>query len=199
MNSGGASTGGLRDATRPLEREEPARARDGEASAQLWTALAQSVTSAQRLPLAAIEPTSGWRTSAGNLTPLAGTAVGLGGAPADASAPERMVVRVDGGELGELEVTLERDQGELRVVIGLEKGHLVSSVEPDARALRAALEGAGLTVRSLNVVPTSEVGTVLAERHSSSSGPKPLTEPTSSEPDPETARKRNPKRLTLIG
>ena len=202
MNSGGTSAGGLNAAPRVVEREEARHDRDGEAAAALWVALAQQVTAARALPLASTEapsaPPSAWHPSAGDLTPGSVMAPTAGGAPAEASASERMVLRVDGGSLGELEVTLDRQDGELRVVIGMENQHLVSSVLPDARALRTALEGVGITVQSLNVVAASEVGTVLAQRRGSPSGPKPAA-PQGAEQNPETDRKRNRKRLTLIG
>ncbi len=109
------------------------------------------------------------------------------------------MLRVDGGALGELEVTLDRQDGALCVVIGMENQHLVSSVLPDARALKSALESAGVSVQSLNVVPASEVGTVLAERRLSLSGPKPAAEEGAEHHENEKAQKRNHKRLTLIG
>jgi flagellar hook-length control protein FliK len=198
VNSGGASAGGLNGASRLLERDETRHERDGEAAAALWVALAQRVTSAQTLPLAVSEPTSAWHPSAGDLTPGRPAAVAAGDAPADPKAAERMVLRIDGGALGELEVTLDRKDGALSVVIGMENQHLVNSVLPDARVLQSALEGAGITVQSLNVVQASEVGTVLAQRRLSPSGPKPAA-PQSAEQDPEADRKRKHKRLTLIG
>jgi flagellar hook-length control protein FliK len=198
VNSGGASAGGLNGAARVVERDETRHERDGEAAAALWVALAQQVTSAQALPLASSETTNAWHPSAGDMTPATSASLGSGGAPADANAPERMVLRVDGGALGELEVTLDRKDGALSVVIGMENQHLVSSVLPDAHALRSALEGVGITVQSLNVVQASEVGTVLAQRRLSPSGPKPIA-PQGSEHDPEADRKRKHKRLTLIG
>jgi flagellar hook-length control protein FliK len=200
VNSGGASAGGLRGAGQPLEREEPGSAHGSEEAAALWVALAQQVTQAQTptLPGGEGDPTSAWHSSAGDLTPANGTSSAAGGAPADSEVSERMVLRVDGGELGELEVTLDREGGALRVVIGMENQHLVSSVLPDAGLLRSALESAGVNVQSLNVVPASEVGTVLAQRRLSSSGPKPVAEQ-GSQQDPEKAQKRTHKRLTLIG
>jgi flagellar hook-length control protein FliK len=187
---------------RVSEREEARHERDGEAAAALWVALAQQVTSAQALPSSSTEapsaPPSPWHPSAVDLTPGGVMAPTAGGAPAEASASERMVLRVDGGALGELEVTLERQDGELRVVIGMENQHLVSSVRPDARALRTALEGVGITVQSLNVVAASEVGTVLAQRRGSPSGTKPAAAQ-GNEQAPETDHKRDRKRLKLIG
>jgi flagellar hook-length control protein FliK len=111
---------------------------------------------------------------------------------------ERMTLRVDGGALGELEVTLDRQDGQLRVVIGMENQQLVGSVLPDAAVLRGALEAAGVNLQSLNVVPKTEVGTVLAQRRPSPSGENAAADP-GAEADPEKARKRTSKRLTLIG
>jgi hypothetical protein len=198
MNSGGASAGGLNPSSRAIEREEKSHDRDGEAAAALWAALAQRVTTAQALPAAEIDPPNAWHSSAVDLTPGGGQLAPAGGSPVEASAPERMVLRVDGGALGELEVTLDRKDGALNVVIGMENQHLVGSVLPDAGALRRALEGVGITVQSLNVVTTSEVGTVLAQRRVSPSGPKPSADE-GDEQKPETDRKRSNKRLTLIG
>jgi hypothetical protein len=197
VNGGGASAGGLRGATQPLERE-PVRAREGEEAAALWVALAQRVTSAHSLPLGEIEPTNAWRPSAGVMTPPAAPS---GASEATEPAPngvERMTLRVDGGALGELEVTLDRQDGQLRVVIGMENQQLVGSVLPDAAALRGALEAAGVNLKSLSVVPKTEVGTVLAQRRPSPSGENSAADP-GAEADPEKARKRTSKRLTLIG
>ncbi len=198
MNSGGAPAGGLNGASRVVERDEASHERDGEAAAQLWMALAQQVSSAQALPTGETETTSAWHPSGGVLTPGSTGAEAAGGAPADVKAPERLVLRVDGGALGELEVTLDRQDGALRVVIGMENQHLVGAVLPDARALRAALEGAGITVQSLNVVQASEVGTVLAQRRLTPSGTKPGSRQTAAQ-ESEEDRKRKHKRLTLIG
>ena len=198
MNSGGASAGGLDGASRTIERDETRHERDGEQAAALWVALAQQVTNAQALPQDSSDPPSAWHPSAGVLTPGTAASTNPGDAPAASSTSERMVLRVDGGALGELEVTLDRQDGALSVVIGMENQHLVGSVLPDAQALRRALEGVGISVQSLNVVQASEVGTVLAQRRLNLSGPKPSAEE-SAEQNPATARKRNHKRLTLIG
>ena len=197
-SSGGASAGGLNGASRVVEREEAKSERDGEAAAQLWIALAQQVSRAHALPTGEPETPSAWHPSGGVLTPGSTGSAATGGAPADAQAPDRLVLRVDGGALGELEVTLDRQDGALRVVIGMENQHLVGAVLPDAGALRAALEGAGITVQSLNVVQASEVGTVLAQRRLTPSGTKPGDRKTA-EQESEEDKKRKHKRLTLIG
>ena len=202
MNRGGASTGGLHGAGVVLEREAPDHERASEAAAALWVALAQQLTQSQPRALAfgqgETQTTSAWRPSAGDLTPVSSGLSPAAGAPASATAPERMVLRVDGGALGEIEVTLDRQGGALSVVIGMENQHLVSSLLPDMRLLESALQGAGVNVQSLNVVPASEVGTVLAQRRLNPSGPKPAAEP-GAESDPEKVQKRNHKRLALIG
>jgi hypothetical protein len=183
-----------------MERDDSAQERRGETAAALWVALAQRFQVAPpQLPLGEIEPPNAWRTSAGVLTPPVASSGSSGDAAADANAAERLTLRVDGGEMGEVSVTLERQDGALRVVIGLENERFVSSVAPDARALRSALEGAGLSVHSLNIVPRSEVGTVLAQRRVSPSGTKPAADPEGSEPRGPETQKRNQKRLQLIG
>jgi flagellar hook-length control protein FliK len=199
VNGTGASAGGLGSATLTgTFRDEASQQRAGEAAAELWLALSQRASSVQSLPADQIETPSAWRGSAGDLTPPSAAARAAGGAPADAAALERLTLHVDGGELGEVQVTLDRQGGALRVVIGLENGSMVRSVLPDARALRSALESAGLNVHALSVVPTSEVGTVLAQRRLSPSGQK-QAEPASSGHDPQQAQKSKHKRLTLIG
>ncbi|RYZ09500.1 MAG: hypothetical protein EOO73_04175 [Myxococcales bacterium] len=204
MNSGGTSAGGAGElrAARSLEREETtAREQGGEQAAALWVALAQQVQGAQALPVlgGVSEPPSAWRSSAGDMTPAPGAAPATSDAPSDAKPAERMTLRVDGGALGELEVTLDRQEGGMRVVIGMENKQLVGSVLPDAASLRTALERAGINVQSLNVVTQSEVGTVLAQRRLSTSEPKPEAAPGAAQQDPESAQKRTHKRLTLIG
>lgn len=209
MNSGGTSAGGLSSATRQVEREDALSQHGGEEAAALWVALAQKVESSQSLALPSLDSTaqapgqnqttSAWHPSAGDMTPAGGVLSAPGGASAEAKAPERLVLRVDGGSLGELEVTLERQEGGMRVVIGMENQHLVGSVLPDTHALRAALEGVGVNVQSLNVVPASEVGTVLAQRRTSPSGQKPVADESAEQRENEKAQKRTHKRLTLIG
>ncbi|MDF3070476.1 MAG: Flagellar hook-length control protein FliK [Polyangiaceae bacterium] len=203
MNSSGTSAGGLNTATRQLEREETsngAREQGSEQAAALWVALAEQVQGAQKLPAleTVSEPPSAWRSSAGDMTPAPAAAPASGGAPVDAKPPERMTLRVDGGALGELEVTLDRQEGGMRVVIGMENKQLVGSILPDAASLRSALERAGINVQSLNVVTQSEVGTVLAQRRLSSSG-QDADAAKRAEQDPEKAQTRTSKRLTLIG
>ena len=199
-SSGGTTAGGFARMSNSIERGDSAHERRGETAAALWVALAQRVHSAPLpLPAGEIEPPNAWRASAGDLTPRVASSGASGDAPADANAAERLTLRVDGGEMGEVSVTLERQDGALRVVIGLEKEGFVHSVAPDARALRSALEGAGLSVHSLNIVPSSEVGTVLAQRRTSPSGPTPATDPEgTAQQNPET-QKRHQKRLQLIG
>jgi hypothetical protein len=199
VNGGSSATGGLSGSLVCFERDERPRERAGEAAAELWLALSQRAQSVETLAVGQIETPNAWRPGAGDLTPDRGAAVGSGSDTPDSAGVERMTLLVDGGELGELSVTLDRHEGALSVVIGLENSRFVSSVLPDARALRLALEGAGLNVHALSVVTTSEVGTVLAQRRLSPSGQKPTAEQTSSEEQPEQANKRAHKRLTLIG
>jgi flagellar hook-length control protein FliK len=203
VNSGSSAGGlGSTSAARQLDRDDSAQAEGGEQAAALWVALAQQVTGAQSLPVVAdasvSPPPNAWRPSAGDMTPATGLAPSSSDAQTETKAPERMTLRLDGGALGELEVTLERQEGGMRVVIGMENQAQIGAVLPDARALQSALESAGIHVQSLNVVPQSEVGTVLAQRRLSPSGQKSDAD-TGPEQDREKAQKRTSKRLTLIG
>jgi flagellar hook-length control protein FliK len=200
VNSGGTPAGGLKGATLHVERDDAAREQGAEQAAALWVALAQQVQAARTVPAPStvVEPPSAWRSSAGDMTPSRGAGPAAPPASEDTKPAERMTLRVDGGALGELEVTLDRQEGGMRVVIGMENQQLVGSVLPDASALRSALERAGIHVQSLNVVPQSEVGTVLAQRRPSLSEPK-QDAALGAEQDPEKSQKRAHKRLTLIG
>jgi flagellar hook-length control protein FliK len=161
-------------------------------------ALAQKLTPTRSAQLGHLEPPSAWRPSAGDLTPAQAASAASGDAPSDQHELGRLVMRVDGGSLGELEVTLDRRDGALRVVIGMENQDLVGAVLPDTAALRAALEKAGVSVQSLNVVPASQVGTVLAQRRPNPSGSESATE-SAAEQENEPEPKKPNKRLTLIG
>jgi hypothetical protein len=200
-SSGGATSGsGLGRSTGLIECEDREHERRGEAAAALWVSLAERMQVVpQRLPAGEIEPPSAWRSRAGDLTPPAVQNTGSTGSSPAPRAPDRLTLHVDGGDLGEVSLTLEREDGALRVVIGLENERHLGSIGPDARALRGALEGAGLSVHSLNIVPSSQVGTVLAQRRSTLSGQKPVTDPEGSEPHEPPTQKRNQKRLQLIG
>lgn len=199
MNGGGASGTGPRGAAATPLRDPQSDERARETASALWLALAQRVE--QATPPAALgeaEPPSAWRASAGDLTPGSQAGALSAGAGGEGERPERMVLRVDGGALGELEVTLERDGGGLNLIIGLENRDSVGRVLPDARILQGALERAGVSVQSLRVVPASEVGTVLAQRRLSPSGPRSgSTE--QREPEPEQEQRQKHKRITLIG
>jgi hypothetical protein len=201
VNGGGASPFGSTRTGGIASHEEPDFARRGEAAAALWVALAERVHAPQPpLPPAELEPPSAWRGRAGDLTPQAGapaaTADGAAGSPASL---DRLTLRVDGGHLGELSVTLDRENGALRVVIGLQNERFIREVTPDARALRMALESAGLSVHSLNIVPAAQVGTVLAQRRVTQSAHEQATDPAGSEPQQPQTHQRLHKRLKLIG
>ncbi len=197
--SSGASAGGLSRAAGPIAREDEQLERRGEAAAALWVALAERVHAPNPLPVGEVEPPNAWRPSAGDLTPHSGSVGASTGGESEAKAPERLTLRVDGGHLGELSVTLDREGDALRVVIGLQNERDIGEIVPDARALRSALESAGLSVHTLNIVQASQVGTVLAQRRSNPSAPKQPTDPQgSAQHGPET-QKRDQKRLQLIG
>jgi flagellar hook-length control protein FliK len=200
--SSGSATGGLSSGGSALgarETQDRASEQGARAAAELWVALAQQVSSSYAAPRPeAAVPPSPWRASAGDLTPpVHGPANTAASQPPSSS--ERLVLRVDGGELGELEVTLDREAGALRVVIGVENEQLARSVAPDASGLRAALERAGVELSSLNIVAQRDAGTVLARQRSKPSVGTNDEHPQRPDREPDASPRRNQRRLTLIG
>lgn len=75
----------------------------------------------------------------------------------------RLLVTLDGGDLGELACALERTDSGLRVVIGVTGRQAAAAFGAERGALEAALRHVGLPLQSVEIVPRSEVGTVLAQ------------------------------------
>lgn len=132
--------------------------------AERWAvALADGVARQIRAPLAGNEATGAWRTTDGSLThgaevPLA--PVASGDAASDAG---RLTLDVDGGDLGVLKVVVDRVDGGVRVLLGVENQRAEAAALPERATLLRALSAAGLRVVSFDVVPSVKVGTVLAE------------------------------------
>lgn len=143
-----------------LERETTARTEETERLAGLFAqALPQALQ--QALGLLA-ESSESWRGGVGSLThdePLAPLAAG---AEASGTDGESMVFSLRAGDLGELKCQLERTDAGVRVIIGADGRNALTAASAERGALESALKAAGLTVRSVVVVPLSKFGTVLA-------------------------------------
>jgi hypothetical protein len=136
-----------------------------------------------------------WRPSDGELTPAAGHAAGAAAAAsddADAQSPVRL--SVNAGDLGEVDIVVDRSAQGVRVIIGLADPNADSALIPELSALQRALEASGIRVASVHTVAQSRVGTVLAQsKFRVAKGDQPL------EDGKHESRRRSSKRLNLIG
>jgi hypothetical protein len=124
-------------------------------------ALAQAVPGvlSQRFGIAE-ESSESWQKGVGALTPPTPPPTGEAG---EGSAPKGLMIRMDGGDLGELKCWLERGEQGMRVVLGVDGRNALTAAGAERAALEASLRAAGLPVHSVSVVPLSKFGTVLAE------------------------------------
>ena len=185
------------------EREDEQRATE-EQAARFAQALTPHVI-AQLPPVPVLGESAtpgGWRAGDGVLTPQALATSGASGAGAgegtsDAKPAERMVVNVQTSDLGELSLIVERTDAGLRVVVGVGDAQVMGQMLPEREALMRQLVGSGLSVDSIQIVPQSEVGTVLAPPklvgRIRTSG---ASEQVSKE---EERRRRGSRKLNLIG
>lgn len=161
-------------------------------------ALATSVASA--LPAAAEGETqvgtpAHWRPSDGELTPGAGTVAGAAAAPSEDADPQSPVrLSVNAGDLGEVDIVVDRSAQGVRVIIGLADPNADTALIPELSALQRALEASGIRVASVRTVAQSRVGTVLAQsKFRVAKGDPPV------EDEKHESRRRSSKRLNLIG
>jgi flagellar hook-length control protein FliK len=156
-------------------------------------------------PLPKDMETSDWRAGAGDMTPpQTGALVGsaLAGSAADETAKDdenRLIVRVDAGDLGEVALLVDRQKGALRVTIGVQGAAAQAAVEVERAALTQTLQNAGIQVESVNVVRASSFGTVLAppQRKNASTDASENSERAASDDEPD--RRRLARKLNLIG
>ncbi|HET9934265.1 MAG TPA: flagellar hook-length control protein FliK [Polyangiaceae bacterium] len=154
-------------------------------------------------PKGAAEPPGGWRGSDGVLTPTGASEAAFqatAGAEGDAEpeANQRIVLRVQTRDLGEVSLVLDRSEGAVRVVVGVQDASTVERMLPERDALARQLQGSGLTIQSIQFVRQSEVGTVLAQ---STSVGRARTFATQRQPatEDEKVRRRGSRKLNLIG
>jgi hypothetical protein len=81
----------------------------------------------------------------------------------DATGDNRLTLTVNTEALGEISVIIDRTDGGVRVVLGVNASAAESALSPEKAALMKALTTVGLNVHSVNVVRQVGLGTVLAE------------------------------------
>ena len=175
--------------------------------AERWATLVGAQLSALAPKTITPEPTSGWHPGVGDLTPATGSSLTQSGAAngpvaggmGDGDASEnRLIVRVDGGDLGEVALVVDRKEGAIRVTISAADAGAEAALGLERVALTRALESHGISVDSVNVVRANNFGTALAPVRSSAT--QRTREATDAEPtDDEHARRRLARKLNLIG
>jgi hypothetical protein len=154
-----------------------------------------------------------WRTDVEALTPnagqseanllakeIAGFSVGGTCAPSDESELDRIQVRLNAGDLGELSLVIERSVSGLRVRIGAEDSGVLAAIARNGDSLTQALSSIGQPVTSLTFVPMDGVGINLAPSRmvpSNKTGFKE-TDGKNDETDKQQARRKT-RRLDVLG
>jgi hypothetical protein len=179
--------------------------------AERWATLLGAQLAATRAPVgvpcANTGATNGWRAGAGDMTPgganplpvqMAATdALGTSG-QAGSATENRMIVRVDGGDLGEVALCVDRKDGAIRVTIGAADAAAEATLGVERSVLMQALQSHGITVDSVNVVRGSNFGTVPAQRSSATRSPHDTAEAESKDNESRERRKLS-RKLNLIG
>jgi len=176
--------------------------------AERWASFVSAQVAAARPPVKSSvkEPTNERRADAGDLTP--GGAKGLpaqaasvgaanGAAEGEGGDDNRMVVRVDGGDLGEVALTVDRKQGAIRVTISAADAAAEAVLGLERTALIQALQSHGMTVDSVNVVRAGSFGTLPAPRSVATQGARDSAEAETTEADRE--HRKQSRKLNVIG
>lgn len=206
MSEGFATGLGAGAASRAHERADDEKTTLEQA--ERWATLVGAQLSA--LAQVRVEPEAdAWHSGAGDLTPGTGNRLTESSGRSGASespgvAPEanenRMIVRVDGGDLGEVALVVDRNAGAIRVTISAADAGAEAALGLERASLTRALESHGITVDSVNVVRANNFGTVLAPTRSSA---MQRTRETSAgeadSKDDEPTRRRLARKLNLIG
>ncbi|HEY1535911.1 MAG TPA: flagellar hook-length control protein FliK [Polyangiaceae bacterium] len=175
--------------------------------AERWATLLGAQLSSVQPKTLSPEPTSAWHSGAGDMTPSNATSGASSGATVGASADSaeaadasenRMIVRVDGGDLGEVALVVDRKDGAIRVTISAADAGAEAALGLERAGLMQALQNRGITVDSVNVVRANNFGTVLAPQRSNATQRTREAREAESQDD-EQARRRLARKLNLIG
>lgn len=197
----------------PLSNEVPSPSSDDD-EFESWAAIVAGCLQ----PAAFVPPVSlglgtpelvapeGWRPSVGTLTPsdvaafaVTGSSV-MGAGSATDDTLQRIQLRVNTKECGEVALVVERAEDGLRVLIAAVDGNAVTALHREALVMRRALESGGQSVASLKIVRMDQSGTELAKggltpsRHDRRRASKACGSGSKS-----NAAKRTPRRLLIIG
>ena len=211
-NPGPSSLGGVPAVI--AGEDEPRPPRTPQSQLDAWAATLASTLAQQMPPPRAIPPpattTEAWRPSVGALTP--GSEATLGGsnpAPARAApgsaadseqtpSTERVHLSTQIADLGEVNLVVDRTNGGVRVLIGVEDARAAMLIDPERLRLQGALLAAGVGVESIRVVQVDRRGTLLAStRGSVSRTPQHPTEPRVD--DVDSKKRSRGHKVNLVG
>ena len=208
--SDGMSSGLGAGAAAPAHERAHGRADDEKTTleqAERWATLVGVQLSALTPKTLTPETANAWHPGVEDLTPgtgssLTGSSAANGPVAAGAESVDpnenRMIVRVDGGDLGEVALVVDRKDGAIRVTISAADAGAEAALGLERVALTRALESHGITVDSVNVVRANNFGTVLAPaRPNATQRTREANEAESK--DDEHARRRLARKLNLIG
>jgi len=205
MSDGFATGLGAGAASRAHERADDEKTTLEQA--ERWASLVGAQLSARAAMPSVKEEAGAWHPGAGDLTPATGSRLTeSGGANGPAAVGEqtadadenRLIVRVDGGDLGEVALVVDRQAGAIRVTISAADAGAEAALGLERASLTRALQSHGITVDSVNVVRANNFGTVLAPtRSSATQRTREATEAESK--DDEQTRRRLARKLNLIG
>jgi hypothetical protein len=162
---------------REVESERPSITQaDLEKWAELIAFNAPQVHNAAPLIPSGAGTPEAWRTDVETLTPdpgrseanllareIANFSVGGTSASSNESELNRIQVRLNTGDLGELSLVIERSVSGLRVLIGAEDSGILAAIARNEASLTDALTSIGQPVTSLTFVPMDGVGINLAQ------------------------------------
>jgi len=149
--------------------------RDLEKWAELVAACATQATQATPLLLSQAFTPEAWRTDVEALTPeiprseakltaqvALEQSMGVNSASNGENELDRIQVRLNAGDLGELSLVVERSLSGLRVQIGAENSGVLAAIAEQGAAMAQSLASAGQSVTSLTFVSMDGVGINLA-------------------------------------
>jgi len=187
------------DAGLPAPADPEVETRGLREQAERWAAMLASalapepvMPALQPAPVeASATPPVSWREGVEGLTQVAAPAAET----VSGGDKSRLLVTLDGGDLGELSCALERSDSGLRVVIGVTGRQAAAAVGAERAALEAALRHVGLPLQSVEIVPRAQVGIVLAQGKETPAGRQARF----GARDPGEPRARSARRLKWIG
>jgi hypothetical protein len=207
MSDGFATGLGAGAASRAHERAEDEKTTLEQA--ERWATLVSAQLPLLAPQLIAPEEAAAWHPGAGDLTPATDGRLTESGAlsgptkAADGSGDadeNRMIVRVDGGDLGEVALLVDRKAGAIRVTISAADAGAEAALGLERAGLMRALQSHGISVDSVNVVRANNFGTVLAPTRSSAMQRTHEASDTGAESKhDEQTRRRLARKLNLIG